>query len=93
MRWRYIQGFTLESSCQKIEILKNIDLFSKKASELGFVVCAGHGLNYHNVDEICGISEIVELNIGYSIITRSIFVGLDKLRERDENILLQKRVI
>ncbi len=82
--------YSLSPLAKKIEILKNIDLFSKKASELGFVVCAGHGLNYHNVDEICGISEIVELNIGYSIITRSIFVGLDKAVKEMKNILLQR---
>ena len=39
-------------------------------------VAAGHGLNYHNVSAIVAISEIVELNIGQSIIARSVFTGL-----------------
>ena len=44
---------------------------------LGLKVAAGHGLNYHNVHEIKRINEIIELNIGQSIIARSIFVGLE----------------
>ena len=37
---------------------------------------AGHGINYNNVHNIKGIQEIVQLNIGHSIIAESIFVGL-----------------
>jgi pyridoxine 5-phosphate synthase len=42
------------------------------------VVNAGHGLNYHNVEPIAAIPEIVELNIGHSIVARSIIDGLAK---------------
>lgn len=45
--------------------------------ELGLVVNAGHGLNYVNVKKIAGIKEIEELNIGHSIISRAVFVGLE----------------
>jgi pyridoxine 5-phosphate synthase len=41
-------------------------------------VHAGHGLNYHNVTAVVKIPEITELNIGHSIISRAIFVGLDR---------------
>ena len=41
-------------------------------------VAAGHGLNYHNVDEIVKITQIEELNIGQSIVARAIFSGLYK---------------
>ena len=37
---------------------------------------AGHGLNYHNVQPVAAISEIVELNIGHAIIARAVFDGL-----------------
>ncbi|QOP41091.1 pyridoxine 5'-phosphate synthase [Sulfurimonas marina] len=47
------------------------------AVELGLEVAAGHGLNYHNVHEMVAIKEITELNIGQSIIARSVFSGLD----------------
>lgn len=51
---------------------------AKLAHELGLEVAAGHGLNYHNVDNMVKIPEIIELNIGQSIIARSVFTGLDK---------------
>ena len=40
------------------------------------IVNAGHGLNIHNVQAIAAIPHINELNIGHSIIARSVFVGL-----------------
>ncbi|MDJ0766157.1 MAG: pyridoxine 5'-phosphate synthase [Myxococcota bacterium] len=45
--------------------------------DLGLSIAAGHGLHYHNVTEVAGIGEIVELNIGHSIISRAVFVGLE----------------
>jgi pyridoxine 5-phosphate synthase len=39
---------------------------------------AGHGLTYHNVRPIVGIAEIEELNIGHSIISRAMFVGIEQ---------------
>jgi pyridoxine 5-phosphate synthase len=46
------------------------------ARTLGLKVAAGHGLNYQNVTAIAKISTIEELNIGQSIIARSVFTGL-----------------
>lgn len=40
-------------------------------------VNAGHGLHYHNVQDIVAIPNIVELNIGHAIIAESVFIGLD----------------
>lgn len=48
------------------------------ARSLGLKVAAGHGLNYQNVAEIVNITTIEELNIGQSIIARSIFTGLSQ---------------
>ncbi len=50
---------------------------SKTAKELNLKVAAGHGLNYQNVSKIVEIKEIEELNIGQSIIARSVFVGFE----------------
>lgn len=44
--------------------------------DVGLQVNAGHGLNYHNVQEIAAIPGIRELNIGHAIIARAVFVGL-----------------
>jgi pyridoxine 5-phosphate synthase len=48
------------------------------AARLGLIVNAGHGLNYHNVEPIAAIPEIVELNIGHAIVARSIADGMAK---------------
>jgi pyridoxine 5-phosphate synthase len=49
---------------------------AKFAASLGLTVNAGHGLNYHNVEPIAAIPEIIELNIGHSIVARAIIDGL-----------------
>ncbi|MCZ6864144.1 MAG: pyridoxine 5'-phosphate synthase, partial [Candidatus Dadabacteria bacterium] len=41
-------------------------------------VAAGHGLDYTNVEPIAWIEEIEELNIGHSIISRSVIVGIEQ---------------
>lgn len=51
---------------------------AKLAYKLGMGVNAGHGLNYQNVKRLTHISEIVEYNIGHSIIARAVLVGLDQ---------------
>jgi len=48
------------------------------ANDLGLVVNAGHGLNYNNVKKIASINNMNELNIGHSIVTRALAVGLEK---------------
>jgi len=48
------------------------------ARKHGLIVHAGHGLTYFNVKKIAGIKEIEELNIGHSIISRAVFVGLER---------------
>ena len=49
---------------------------AKHAKKIGLEVAAGHGLNYHNVSYMMKIAEISELNIGQSIVARSVFSGL-----------------
>jgi len=51
---------------------------AKLAASLGLTVNAGHGLNYHNVEPIAAIPEIIELNIGHAIVARAVFDGLAK---------------
>jgi pyridoxine 5-phosphate synthase len=51
---------------------------ARLAVNLDLKVAAGHGLNYQNVTLICEIPEIIELNIGQSIVARSVFTGLAK---------------
>ena len=51
---------------------------ARAASKLGLRVIAGHGLDYRNVQPIARIPEIVELNIGHSIIARAMLVGMER---------------
>ena len=62
--------------------IEEITAAAKHAHKLGLEVAAGHGLNYHNVSHMMTIDEITELNIGQSIIARSVFSGLaDAVKE------------
>jgi len=58
--------------------LHTIEQQSAQAKTMGLQVAAGHGLNMQNVKAICAIGAIEELNIGQSIIARSIFTGLEQ---------------
>lgn len=56
--------------------LMRIQQAARYAHSVGLQVNAGHGLNFHNVEAICAIPEIVELNIGHAIIAQALFSGL-----------------
>jgi pyridoxine 5-phosphate synthase len=56
--------------------LQRIEEAARYGDSLGLVINAGHGLHYGNVQAIARIEQIVELNIGHSIIARAIFDGL-----------------
>jgi len=60
---------------QKTE-LERLELAAYMAWEMGLVVHAGHGLDYHNVTPVARIPHLSALNIGFSIVARSVFVGL-----------------
>ena len=58
---------------------------------MGLRVNAGHGLDYHNVQAVAAIPEIVELNIGHAIIARSIFSGLAQAVREMKALMLAAR--
>ncbi len=62
---------------QIVELSKIIES-TYHANDLGLIVNAGHGLNYQNVKKIASINNINELNIGHSIVSRALAVGLKK---------------
>jgi pyridoxine 5-phosphate synthase len=51
---------------------------ARRGADLGLAVHAGHGLTVRNVGPVAAIPEIEELNIGHSIVSRAVFVGLDR---------------
>ena len=66
------------SGAERAHELERIRSAAALGASLGLVVNAGHGLNYHNVEPIAAIREIVELNIGHAIIARAVFDGLPR---------------
>ncbi|HTG82173.1 MAG TPA: pyridoxine 5'-phosphate synthase [Geobacteraceae bacterium] len=50
----------------------------KLAAKLGLGINAGHGLNYWNIKRIASLGGIEEFNIGHSIVSRAVLVGLDR---------------
>lgn len=70
---RYAEAKT---PAQQVEELARIKQAAHYGHRAGLQVNAGHGLHFYNVEAICAIPEIVELNIGHSIIAQAIFSGL-----------------
>jgi len=65
-----------KSEKSRLRELKKLKQAGKLAVELGLRLNAGHGLNYDNVRPVARIPGVGDLNIGHSIISRSVFVGL-----------------
>jgi len=60
----------------RAEALHRLAAAARHAAAAGLVVNAGHGLDYHNVQPVAALPEIVELNIGHAIVSRALFTGL-----------------
>jgi pyridoxine 5-phosphate synthase len=58
--------------------LEKIDNAVRAGRKLGLRVNAGHGLNYQNVREVVALGGIEEFNIGHSIVSRAVLVGMDR---------------
>jgi len=56
--------------------LEKVRCVANEASQMGLAVLAGHGLTYVNVQQITTVKKIEELNIGHSIISRAVLVGI-----------------
>lgn len=67
-----------ESAAKVSQELRELREAATLAAQYGLMVAAGHGLTYRNVVEVAAISEIQEFNIGHNIISRSVFVGLER---------------
>jgi pyridoxine 5-phosphate synthase len=70
--------------------VKRIVTVARVAARQGLEVLAGHGLTYVNVRPITSIPEIAELNIGHSIVSRAVLVGMERA-VREMVALVKKR--
>ena len=72
---------------QSQKLVQDLALSALLAQELGMKVHAGHGLDYHNVLAVADVGGISCMNIGFAIITRSLFAGLPSAVEEMKNLL------
>jgi len=71
----YANAYYHEGRSAELNILRE---GAELAHRLGLVVNAGHGINYANISEVLTLPHLNELNIGHSIISRALFVGVDQ---------------
>ncbi len=78
------------SSREVKEELRKIDLAIRAGRKLGLGVNAGHGLNYFNVRDVVRLGGVEEFNIGHSIVSRAVLVGMERA-VREMAALLEER--
>jgi pyridoxine 5-phosphate synthase len=81
---RYSEARAGADRDEQLRLLRESAAFAR---QLGLHVHAGHGLNYCNVQAVARVPGVEELNIGHSIVSRAVFVGLERaVREMKEAI-------
>ncbi len=68
--------------------LQNLAIMVKKGVDMGIRVAAGHGLTYDNVAPVAAIENLYELNIGHSIISKSVFTGIGRAVRQMKELML-----
>jgi len=81
---RYSEAHAKADQARELDALKKA---TESAVAAGLHVHMGHGLNYHNVQAVAAIAGVEELNIGHSIVSRAVLVGMERaVREMKEAI-------
>jgi pyridoxine 5-phosphate synthase len=74
------------------EELDRLQAAARRAEEKGLIINAGHGINYENVHPLISIADWNEFNIGHSIVSRAIFIGLENaVREMVQKLVPAKQ--
>jgi len=81
---RYAKAKTPAATRRELDRLIRMTAFARAQ---GLIVNAGHGLKYHNTRPIARIPGMEELNIGHSIISRAVFVGLKQAVQEMKSIV------
>ncbi len=84
----YSEAIGTQEIEQQLSILREA---SSHARKLGLHVHMGHGLNYENVQAVTAIPEVEELNIGHSIVSRAILVGMERAVRDMKQLMLMAR--
>jgi pyridoxine 5-phosphate synthase len=81
---RYSEAKKPEDRGRQLDALRDA---TDRARQLGLHVHMGHGLDYDNVGPVARLAGVEELNIGFSIVTRALFVGLERaVREMKQSM-------
>ena len=67
-----------EKGCARGDELDRLKIAAQRGHELGLQVNAGHGINYENIHELYEVPYLKELNIGHTIVARSVRVGFQQ---------------
>jgi pyridoxine 5-phosphate synthase len=87
---RYSEARTLDARRRELAALEEATAFARAQ---GLHVHLGHGLNYSNVQAVCRLGGVEELNIGHSIVARAVLVGMERaVREMKEAICQAGRI-
>ena len=71
--------------------LECIRVAAAYGEKIGLQVNAGHGLHYHNVQQIAAIPELRELNIGHAIVAQALFVGWEQAVREMKTLMIAAR--
>ncbi|MDD2760350.1 MAG: pyridoxine 5'-phosphate synthase [Methylomonas sp.] len=85
---RYADAPTLHEQKQEWQRIRRA---AEYAHQAGLQVNAGHGLHLHNVEAICRIGPIAELNIGHAIIAQALFSGLEQAVRDMKRVMREAR--
>lgn len=79
------------SESEAEEAAQQLERAAAAAGEIGLHLHAGHGLDYRNVGRIVRLPHLEELNIGHSIISRAVFVGIERAVREMKALVADRR--
>lgn len=79
------------SERRRTKALNELRKAASHAKQIGLAVHAGHGLTYQNVQPVAAIPEIEELNIGHSIVSNAVFLGMEEAVRRMKTLVITAR--
>jgi pyridoxine 5-phosphate synthase len=82
---RYSEARTPEALGRELSQLEGATHFAR---DQGLHVHMGHGLNYANTQAVCRIAGVAELNIGHSIVSRAVLVGMERAVREMKDLML-----
>lgn len=84
---RWAEG-GIRAAAEELERLREAASLGRS---LGLDVHAGHGLTYENVQPVAALADVEELNIGHSVVSRAVFVGMERAVREMKELLRQAR--